>query len=143
MPLLFSLGQDSALKAVQEDSFDGEFFFAYLGDTHVATTHHTVGDVYKSADENLWAYSRIRIHGGKTKVLNEIDDRPEFGDTFGGHCSQVRPRCRVLETPLVHPQFVEAHLNRKMAEHEVFLERMPTVPDLQSAWSLFTAHPQG
>ena len=38
MRFLFSLGQHSALEAVQEDLFDGEFFLAYLDDTYVATT---------------------------------------------------------------------------------------------------------
>ena len=43
---------------------------------------------------------------------------------------------RVLGTPLGHPQFVEAHLNKKIAVQEVLLERIPAVPDLQSSWSL-------
>ena len=64
------MGQHSALDAVQEDLFDGEFLFAYLDDTYVATTPHRVGDVYQSVGENLWACSRIHIHGGKTKVCN-------------------------------------------------------------------------
>ena len=151
MPLLFSLGQHSALEAVQEDMFDGEFLFAYLDDTYVATTPHRVADVYQSVDENLWAYSRIRIHGGKTKVWNAIDDRPEFCDTLEVIARRSDPEARVwrgsdlpfekqgikiLGTPLGHPQFVEAHFNRKIVEHDVLLERIPTVPDLQSAWSL-------
>ena len=37
------------------------------------------------------------------------------------------------------PQFVEAHLTKKSVEHEVLLERIPTVPDLQSAWSFHCA----
>ena len=55
MPLLFSLGQHSALEAVQEDLCASEFLFAYLDDTYVATTPHRVGDVYQSVGENLWA----------------------------------------------------------------------------------------
>ena len=43
---------------------------------------------------------------------------------------------KVLGTPLGHPQFVEAHLNKKIAVREVLLERIPAVPDLQSSWSL-------
>ena len=148
---LFSLGQHSALEAVQEDLYDSEFLFAYLDDTYVATTPHRVGDVYQSVDENLWAYSRIRIHGGKTKVWNAINDRPEFCDTLEVIARRSDPEARVwrgsdlpfekqgikiLGAPLGHPQFVEAHLNKKIVEHEVLLERIPTVPDLQSAWSL-------
>ena len=151
MPLLFSLGQHSALEAVQEDLFDGEFLFAFLDDIYVATTPHRVEDVYKSLDENLWSFSRIQIHGGKTKVWNAIDDRPEFCDILEVIARRSDPHARVwrgsnlpvdqqgikiLGTPLGHPHFVEAHLNRKSAEHDVLLERIPTVPDLQSAWAL-------
>ena len=151
MPLLFSLGQHSALEAVQEDLFDGEFFFVFLDDISVATTPHRVGDVFKSMHENLWAYSRFQLHGGKTKVWNAIDDRPEFCDMLEVIARRSDPNARVwrgsnlpfdqqgikiLGTPLGHPQFLEAHLNRKSAEHDVLLERIPTVLDLQSAWAL-------
>ena len=136
---------------MQEDLHDSEFLFAYLDDTYVATTPHRVGDVYQSVDDNLRAYSRIRIHGGKTKVWNAINDRPEFCDTLEVIARRSDPEARVwrgsdlpfekqgikiLGTPLGHPQFVEAHLKRKIEEHEVLLERIPTVPDLQSASSL-------
>ena len=35
-----------------------------------------------------------------------------------------------------HPDFVSAHLERTIAEHAVLLERIPLVPDVQSAWLL-------
>ena len=50
---------------------------------------------------------------------------------------------KILGTPFGHPQFVEAHLNKKIVEHEVLLERIPTVPDLQSAWLLSLRGLQG
>ena len=35
--------------------------------------HPTEWEMYtKSLDEHLWAYSRIRIHGGKTQVWNAV-----------------------------------------------------------------------
>ena len=43
---------------------------------------------------------------------------------------------KVLGTPLGHPEFVLAHLDHITTEHRAFLERIPSVPDLQSAWVL-------
>ena len=126
------------------------FLFDLLDDMCIATTPHRVGDVYKSLDEHLWAYSRTSIHGGKTQVLNAVDDRPEFCGT-GADRSKVGPPCpgvarfcapsdkqgvKVLGTPLGHPQFVEAYLCKKIAAQEVLLERILAVLDLQSSWSL-------
>ena len=42
----------------------------------------------------------------------------------------------VLGSPLVHTDFVDAHLERTTREHSVLIERIPSVPDLQSAWLL-------
>ena len=91
-------------------------------------------------------YSRIRIHSGKTvecnqrptRVLRHVGGRsdPEARVWRGSDLPFEKQGIKILGTPLGHPQFVEAHLNKKIEEHEVLLERMPTVPDLQSAWSL-------
>ena len=45
---------------------------------------------------------------------------------------EVQQGMKVLGTPLGHPSFVEAQLT----EQRTFLERIPEVEDLQSAWSL-------
>ena len=36
---------------------------------------------------------------------------------------------KVLGTPMRHPVFVAAHLERTTAEHQVLLDRIPHVPD--------------
>ena len=43
---------------------------------------------------------------------------------------------RVLGTPLGHVDFVDAQLTNKLAEHNVFLQRIPLLADVQSAWSI-------
>ena len=43
---------------------------------------------------------------------------------------------RVLETLLGHEDFVEAHLRARLQDHQLLLDRIPEVPDLQSAWVL-------
>ena len=40
----------------------------------------------------------------------------------------------MLGTPLGHADLVRAQLDRKVEEHQELLRRIPTVPDLQSAW---------
>ena len=42
----------------------------------------------------------------------------------------------MLGTPLGHDEFVEAHLTRTSQSHETLLERIPTLPDVQTAWAL-------
>ena len=43
---------------------------------------------------------------------------------------------RVLVTPLGHENFVEAHLRARFQDHQLLQDRIPEVPDLQSAWVL-------
>ena len=53
--------------------------------------------------------------------------------------SQLPPQeqgIKVLRTPPGHPNVVAAHLDQIITEHRVLLERIPSVPDLQSAWLL-------
>ena len=48
----------------------------------------------------------------------------------------VEQGMRVLGSPIGHPDFVQSFLRRKAMEHSTLLERIPVVPDLQSAWLL-------
>ena len=43
---------------------------------------------------------------------------------------------RVLGTPLGHPAFVQAQLEETTRRHQILLERIPAVQDVQSAWAL-------
>ena len=42
----------------------------------------------------------------------------------------------ILGTPLGHEDFVRAQLEHIVDEHNVLLERIPSLPDVQSAWAL-------
>ena len=77
MPLLCSFGQHGALDATQDEFADGENLVAYLDDIWVASpVPEQVSHVYGSLQRNLFAHSRIRVHGGKTQVWNRIGIRP-------------------------------------------------------------------
>ena len=43
---------------------------------------------------------------------------------------------KILGTPVCDPEYVKAMLSRKTEEYRVFLEHIPNVDDLQSAWLL-------
>ena len=126
------------LEAVQEDLHDSDFLFAYLDDMNVATTPHRV-----EMCTSHWTRICFRIHGSKT---NAIDDRPEFCDTLEVIARKSDPGA-VQISPLRnrgskswgHHSVILSLRNppqQKIVEHEILLERTPTVPDLQSAWSL-------
>ena len=89
--------------------------------------------------------------GCKTQVWNMAGIRPEACDVLeqiaqaadptavvwrGSDVPSVQQGIKILEAPLGHPDFVSAHLERTIAEHAVLLERIPLVPDIQSAWLL-------
>ena len=67
MPLLCSLGQHSALEATQEELREDEVVCAFLDDIYVVTPDpHRIGPIYTTLQQHLYAYARIRVHGGKT-----------------------------------------------------------------------------
>ena len=149
MPLLFSLGQHGALAAVQRQLHEGEKMFAYLDDIYIVTTPARVGDVYCLLLDALYRHAHIRLHCGKTQVRNSGGIRPEACDALERVARAENPRAvvwkgsdlplreqgiKVLGTPLGHLEFVSAHLERTSAEHQVLLDRIPHVPDVQAAW---------
>ena len=48
----------------------------------------------------------------------------------------VSKASKSLGTPLGHDNFVAAHLESVLAEHQILLTRIPLVKDVQSAWLL-------
>ena len=151
MPLLLSLGQHAAREAVKARMVEGEVLLAFLDDVNVVTTPERVGDVYMALQDELYRHAWIKIHGGKTQVWNAAGERPEACDALERIAQAVDPSARVwkgadiptreqgvrvLGTPLGHVDFVEAQLTKKLVEHNVFLQRIPLLADVQSAWSL-------
>ena len=98
-------------------------------------------------------HSRIRIHGGKTHVWNQAGVKPDACEALqrvaealdptgqvkvwrGSEVPSAEQGIKVLGTPIGHPEFVAAHLERTLAEHQVLLSRIPSIPDVQCAWLL-------
>ena len=160
MPLLFSLEQHRALLAVNARLVEGESVFAFLDDLYVLCSPERVGEVHKVIQQELWSRANIRVHHGKTKVWNRAGAEPRGCAELTAAARMVKENAtvwvgdrslpsaaqgkRVLGSLIGHPDFVRSFLEKKTAEHSVLLERIPAVPDLQSAWLLllFCAAPR-
>ena len=75
MPMLFSLGQHNALRAVQARLEEGELIFAYL-DVYIVCSPDGVSAINAILQEELWQHARTRIHHGKTQVWNQSGNCP-------------------------------------------------------------------
>ena len=118
-----------------------------LSDERVATIHMLL-------ENALWVHARIRMHAGKTKIFNRAGERPEACDHLeriartvseearvwrgGADIPEVERGIKVLGTPLGHPVFVQHQLARVRAHQQVLLDRIPAIPDVQSAWALLS-----
>ena len=121
MPLLFSLGQHAALKAVQGGLQEGERLFAFLDDIYVVTSPERLGEVYALLSTHLLRCSSIRINVGKTQVWNAAGERPQACDLLerlspenrvwrGSELPASEQGIRILGTPLGRPEYVDAQL---------------------------------
>ena len=84
MPLLFFLGQNDALKAVQASLRSRERLFAFLDIIYIVCKPDPVDDVHTLLENVLWDHARIQVHVGKTKV-NRAGVRPKVCDWNEGH----------------------------------------------------------
>ena len=104
----------------------GERLFAFLDDLHVSCQPARVVEIQGDADrvdafEN--EHSPERPSCGKAGILPS-------GDPFLQTSAQG---VKILGTPIGHEAFVKAQLMALRADHDVLLERIPAVPDLQAA----------
>ena len=95
---------------------------------------------------------RIQVHAGKTKVWNRAGVRPEHCDFLERRAHLAVERARVWRGGLrqnaaskswghlEHPEFVEHQLQAVRQHQQIFLDRIPSIPDVQSAWALLLAN---
>ena len=120
MPLLFCVGQQAALEAMQRGLNPDEKLPAFLDDLYLVSNPERVGVLHNLAQRELWAHCRIRVHGGKTHVWNQAGHKPKACDRLQRVAVQVDPHM----------------LSTIEDKHRVLLDAIPTVPDIQSAWLL-------
>ena len=150
MPLLFAVGQHGALEAIHRRMNSGEFLMAFHDDLYI-TPPARVGAMYAVVQEELYVHAAIGVHHGKTKVWNQAGLRlvgcnaleqiarvthPEAVVWTGSMIPTAQQGIKVLGTQIGHPDFVAAQLEAVRREHEVLLDRISSVSDLQCAWLL-------
>ena len=141
----------SALEAIHRRMNPGEFLMAFNDDVCMATPPARVGSMYAVVQEELFVHAAIRVHHGKTKVWNQPGVRPVGCNALeqiarvthpeavvwtGSMVPTAQQGIKVLGTPIGHPDFVAAQLEAVRREHEVLLDRIPSVSDLHCAWLL-------
>ena len=77
MPLLYALGQHSALESIASQLQPDEHIFAFLDDIYVVAQPGRIAVIYQLIKLELWQNARIRIHTGKTKCWNKIGAIPK------------------------------------------------------------------
>ena len=144
MPLLFSLGQHSALDAMISRLQEGESaLFAFLDDLYVMCDPGRVAEVYSILEEELWRHARIQIHQGKTKIWNKGGFVPAGWEDFEAGACMLDPNAIVWrgngDIPTtkqgLHPDFVQDQLSKLSDRHDVLLRRIAMV-EAGSCWSI-------
>ena len=149
MPAMYALGQHKALVAVSERLLPTERLLAFHDDLYVLCGPPRVSDVHIALQQALWEHSRIQVHHGKTQLWNWGGEAPRGwraltaarqvdpdGIVWRGdpELSPSEQGVKVLGTPLGHPEYVRAFLQKSTRTHRQLLERIPAIPDLQGAW---------
>ena len=103
MPLLYSLGQHSALVSIQGMLRDGERLFAFHDDLYVVTVPNRVGAIFAVVQECMKRDANIRVRLGKIKVWNAGGIRPRACDVLqqiaeaAGSCVPVLEKVQVFQ----------------------------------------------
>ena len=95
MPLLYALGQHSALVAVSERLRDDEILFAFLDDLHVKTSPERAVEAHRILSEELWWHVKIRLNQGKTCIWNQVGQMPVGCERLEAAARAENPEARV------------------------------------------------
>ena len=149
MLLLFSLWQNPALVEVQRQLLQGEHLFAFVDDIYITELARVRTVLTLVENALLWA--GISIHQGKTKIWNQVGIQPPGCEMLerlarvvdqhahvwrGPELSTHLQGFKILGTPLGHPDYVRAHMDRVARDHQTLLDRIPLLQDVQAAWLL-------
>ena len=126
--------------------------FAFLDDIFFICQPDRVQDVHRILEEKLRTRVGIRVHHGKTQVWNRSGCTPRGVDVMTKIARRTvkdavlwrgdqnlpvgQQGIRVLGVPIGQEECVKNHLAKKSDEHQVLIDRIPLVQDLQAAWLL-------
>ena len=135
MPLLFSIGIQSALEEVSQSLLVGERLCAFLDDLYLLCEPGRVRHLYDLVSESLHRNAGIQLHQGKTRVWNRSGTVPDNVDSLGEEVWRT-DGIKILGTPLGNAQFVAEHTQERLEEEQRLWDAIPSVPDLQCAWQI-------
>ena len=147
-PSCHALGFHRALSAVQARMSDNEKVFAYLDDISVICAPERVLEV-RIFEAEIFTHTQIRLHHGKTQVSNRGGVTPVGVEFLTRAAQAIRPEAivwrenstldeaeqevKILGIPVGQPGFVRRLLEKKSEEQKLLFDRIPVVPDVQSA----------
>ena len=145
MPLMFSLGQHSALDAVISRLEEGEHSFACLDDLYVMCDPGRVAEVHSILEEELWKHARIQIHQEASARMMD-PPTPSCGEAMVTSQTQS---LKIMGCPVGHPDFVQDQLSKLSDRHDILLGRVHCAtaranfflrPDSTGQISTFASH---
>ena len=151
MPALFSLGQRSALRTIQDQLLPNESLLAFLDELYVVVPLHRVRPVYEVLAHTFQSQTRIQLNRGKTRVWNAAGIPPPNSQELGEDVWVGNPNLpktsrglTVLGAPIGSGAFVQHQLRQANQQHQHLLDRIPHLEDLQASWLLllFCASPR-
>ena len=116
--LFSSVGQHAALEAIQRGMSPDEKLLAFLDDLFVVSKPQTVETLHSAAQREVWAHCRIRVHGGKTHVWNEL---PTARVWRGSEVPPAEQGIKVLGTFVGHDEYVRSLLEKIQVKQQFLL----------------------
>ena len=148
MPALFSLGQHSALEAIQARLRPGERLMAFLDDIYAKSIPNRFVAVFTAVQEELQRVG-IQVHDGKTQLWNRSGVVPTGTEALTEAARTSDPDAIVwrgdvslppqergvkdLGTPMRSPEFVRSTLAAVSAKHDGLISQIVEMLDLQYA----------
>ena len=135
MPLLFSIGIQSALEVVAGQLLHEESVCAFLDDVHILCQPGRVHVLHSVLETTLLSVAGIRLNQGKTRAWNKSAIVPERIEDISPDAWQPAGM-KVLGRPIGSDQYVADKMSERIAKGRELWDALPTIPDLQCAWQL-------
>ena len=98
MPLLFCLGQQKALRAVQQQLEDGERLFAFLDDVYVVIRPERVGEVYRQDFGGSLEGFLVHPHPQRqNEDMEQVLNASRGMRLVGADCTRREPQSQCVE----------------------------------------------
>ena len=137
MPLLFSIGIQSALREVAESLRGGEQLCAYLDDVYLLCQPERITLLHKVLADSLLRNAGIRLLQGKTRTWNQAGVIPENVEALGPDVWQPQG-ITVLRTPIGSKQYIVSKMAERITKERDLWKAIPRVRDLRCAWQLLS-----